>query len=101
MLLLLDQEIEDEEEEFVLREWSKIRRLEDGMYKKRANEGAFELLITKHLMDEEEKFKAYFRISRGKFASILHLIGEDLSVQPSNRIKSPITPAEKLGLTLR
>ena len=80
---------------------AKSRKLINKMFLKRKDEGVFKILISKHLRDEEERLKKYFRFTREQFASILQCIEDDLRVPSYNRVKSPITPAEKLALTLR
>lgn len=92
---------DDEEEEYLLRTYAKCRNPTSNMFFTRRNEGVFNMLINNHLIDNEEKFKAYFRFTREQFASILGYVEEDLRTEPYNRVSSPITAAEKLAVTLR
>lgn len=99
---LIANELSDINEE--LEELERVndkRRSVHSVYKNRCNEGVFNLLFKKHLLDDEVKFKAYFRLTRYQFYIILELIEDDLIVTSCNRVKRPITPAEKLALTLR
>lgn len=43
----------------------------------------------------------FFRLNFDQFTFILSLIKEDIELPPSNRVKRPITPDEKLAVTLR
>ncbi|CAI6373994.1 unnamed protein product [Macrosiphum euphorbiae] len=54
------------------------------MFKHRDSEGFYEILINRHLKNNNIKF-----------------LENQLVLQPTNRIKKPITPAEKLAVTLR
>ncbi|KAG8268919.1 hypothetical protein J6590_014492 [Homalodisca vitripennis] len=71
------------------------------LFKRRKSEGAYNVLITKHLIDNEVKFKEYFRLTRDQFFSLLGLVGEEITVKPYNRVIEPITAEMKLAVTLR
>lgn len=71
------------------------------MYIERSREGCFNILVERHLIDNETRFRAYFRVSFELFNYILNFIKDDIKRRPSNRVKKPITPEEKLSLTLR
>ncbi|CAI6370710.1 unnamed protein product [Macrosiphum euphorbiae] len=73
----------------------------DDIYNERKREGCFNNLIQRRLIDNESKFKAYFRVSFELFNNILNYMKEDIRRPPNNRIKKPITPEEKLCVTLR
>jgi len=79
----------------------KKKKPTDDIFKNRESEGFFEKLINRHLINNRNKFREYFRINYEQFNFLLTLVEEKLTLQPSNRIKKPITPAEKLSVTLR
>jgi len=97
------QLLEEEEEEFELFSslHSRKRKPVDNIYKFRESEGVFEILINRHLSKNETKFREYFHINYKQFDFLVSLIEVELCKEPSNRIKKPITVAEKLALTLR
>lgn len=103
MVAVLIKEIMDgdQEEEFILTEYAKFRKQVSDVFTNRRNEGTFNSLIKSHLLDEEEKFQRYFRLTRERFSFVLNLIEEDLTTSSYNRVKEPITAAEKLALTIR
>ncbi len=78
-----------------------FRKEVSGLFQNRVNEGMFNILIKSHLHDEEEKFRDYFWLTRERFSFVLSLDEEDLTTLSYNRVKEPITAAEKLALTLR
>lgn len=89
------------EANILTKKYCSIRRKTSDMFSSREDEGVFRLLIHKHLLDDEVKFKAYFRFTRHQFYYILDIVQGLLTCEPCNRVKRPITPAEKLALTLR
>ncbi|XP_039279369.1 uncharacterized protein LOC120350371 [Nilaparvata lugens] len=91
----------DEEEEFVLTKYAKVRESMSDVFSNRRSEGMFSSLVKNHLLDDEEKFRRYLRLPRGRFFDILNLINDDLTTSSYNRVKEPITTAEKLAVTLR
>lgn len=93
--------MDDDEEDYLLQTYAKCRKTVSNMYLRREDEGVLSILINNHLIDEEEKFKAYLRVTREQFASLLNYVEEDLRTEAYNRVKSPITPAGKLAVTLR
>jgi len=98
-LLLMD---EDEDEVSLFSDlMPKEKKPTDDIFKNRESEGFFEILINRHLINNHNKFREYFRINYEQFNFLLTLVEEKLTLQPSNRIKKPITPAEKLAVTLR
>lgn len=101
-LLLLKKHLADEDEEAVILEsYSNNRKSISTVFLKRQEEGAYNILINNHLLDEEEKFQRYFKLTREQFNSILNDIKDDLYISPCNRVMAPIRPAEKLAVTLR
>lgn len=99
--LVMEELNEIEEETAVVERLLDLRKYVSKVYSNRSSEGVFKILIQKHLLDDEVKFKAYFRFTREQFYDLLNLIEDDLKVDSCNRVKKPITPAEKLALTLR
>lgn len=97
------QLLEEEEEEFELFSslHSRKRKPVDNIYKFRESEGVFEILVNRHLNKNETKFREFFRINYKQFDFLVSLIEVELCKEPSNRIKKPISVAEKLALTLR
>jgi len=94
---------EEEEEEKLLFSYlnPKKKKKVDILYQSRSNEGFFEILIERHLLNNEPKFREFFRVNRQQFDYLLSLVKFELTKPPSNRVKKPITAAEKLSLTLR
>ena len=74
---------------------SKKRKTTDDIFKNHKTEGCFEILINRHLMGNQVKFREYFRISYEQFNFLLSLVEEKLYVVANNRVKNPILPAEK------
>lgn len=98
MLLVLLEE-EDEYEEM-----KKIRRRrarKHALYRRRREEGFYQILIKGHLKATEVKFRHFFRLNLSQFEFVLSLVQEDLRKKGSNFVKQPISPNEKLALTLR
>lgn len=91
----------DEEVNVLTKKFCSIRSKVSDVFSSREDEGVFQLLINKHLLDDEVKFKSYFRFTRHQFYYLLEMVEGLLTCEPSNRVKRPISPAEKLALTLR
>ncbi|KAG8221862.1 hypothetical protein J437_LFUL003238, partial [Ladona fulva] len=100
MEVVLYNYLEDEEEDETLLA-TMMRNSSNEIYRRRNSQGTFKILIQGHLFDDEEKFRQYFRVSRGLFSRILSAIKEDIIKDPCNRVIKPITPTEKLCVTLR
>lgn len=91
---------EEEDENWMatmLCEWNETLEI----FTERKVEGAYNALIRRHLLDEEEKFREYFRLSTSLFHFILNVIKYDIFLYPCNRVQEPISPEEKLCLALR
>lgn len=71
------------------------------LFKRRETEGSYTLLVRNHLIDSEVKFKEYFRLSRDQFSYLAEFVKKDCAVEPSNRVRNPISPEMKLAVTLR
>jgi hypothetical protein len=89
----------EEEEDYILERFHKQKPI-SAMYLCRER-GAYRSLIESSLLDDDLKFKAYFRFTREQFNSIFILIEHKIASNSYNRVKKPITPVGKLGLTLR
>jgi hypothetical protein len=89
----------EEEEDYILERFHKRKPI-GAMYLCR-EKGVYRGFIENHLLDDELKFKAYFRFTRKQFNFILTLIEDKIASSSYNRVKKPITPTEKLALTLR
>ncbi|KAI4455494.1 madf domain transcription factor [Holotrichia oblita] len=100
-LLLLEDEILQDEIDIITAIHNSTRNSASQLFQNRNSEGAFKVLIHRHLLDDEVKFKQYFRVTRQQFSFLLDLVKKDLNVEPCNRVRHPISPPEKLGLTLR
>jgi hypothetical protein len=58
-------------------------------------------LIGGHLINDDEKFREFFRPNRQQFNLIFSLIQEEISKNPTSRVLEPISLEEKQALTLR
>ena len=100
--LLLLYILEEEEEEDDLLMWNKLKRTEpNDLYLERETEGFQNILVNRHLIKDDSMFRKFFRLNIEQFNYILSLIESEIAGQSCNYIKHPISPAEKLGLTLR
>ena len=101
--ILLTLMLEEEEEDTIILANSlpKKRKPIDEMFKLWDSEGFYEVLINRHLKNNDIKFREFFRINDQQFDFLLSLIENQLILEPTNRVKKPITPAEKLAVTLR
>ncbi|KAL5245938.1 hypothetical protein ACI65C_013346 [Semiaphis heraclei] len=93
--------LEDEADDELLLLVHLFREESDAMYSERNREGCYNNLIQRRLIDNETRFRAYFRVSFELFNYILNYIREDIKRPPCNRVKKPISPEEKLSVTLR
>lgn len=94
---------EEEEEDNMLESLiiKKKRKSTKPMFLVREQEGFYEKLIKGHLMKDEKLFREFFRLNLKQFNFVLSLVKYDISSDPYNRVQQPITPEEKLALTLR
>jgi len=96
--------LEEEEEEDNMLEClmlKKKRKSTKPVFLMREQEGFFEKLIKGHLVNDEKLFREFFRLNLKQFNFVLSLVKNDISSVPYNRVQQPITPEEKLALTLR
>lgn len=70
-LLMLLEEEEEIEDEIVVGRLFKVRKSVSSIYTSREKEGVFKFLIHRHLLDDEVKFKSYFRFTRCQFEFLL------------------------------
>lgn len=96
-MVLEEEQDDDDESVAVCTENNNVSK----MFKNRAKEGVYELLVLKHLSDNDTKFKEFFRLTPHLFHSVLNHIKDEISSQPTNKHPVPISPEEKLCLTLR
>uniref|UniRef100_A0A0A9X8Y7 Ferredoxin--NADP reductase 2 n=1 Tax=Lygus hesperus TaxID=30085 RepID=A0A0A9X8Y7_LYGHE len=74
----------DEEEELILTKYAKVRKRVSDVFSNRRNEGMFSSLNKNHLLDDEEKFQSYFRLTRERFFFILNIINlESKTIAPA------------------
>lgn len=71
------------------------------LFKDRDEEGAYNILVKRHLMTDDLKFKEFFRLKREQFSKIADLIREDVTLQPTHRVKETLSAEMKLAVTLR
>lgn len=71
------------------------------IFSRRQTEGSFSILIERYLFSDHDKFTAFLRVSPRTFYIILKHIYNDIYVPPTNRIKNPIDPSQKLCIALR
>jgi len=101
LIKLLLEEIN--EEETIIEHAIKLNNMKKthNLFLTRKIEGFYNILIEKHLFKDEQKFREFFRLSYDQFNYVLNIIEDDIKINPSNRVRQPITPAEKLTITLR
>lgn len=97
-LLLLE---DDEDEDIIVQLLSEKRASISRIYKTRPEEGYFNILIRTHLTADEEKFRQFFRLNQNQFNFVLKLVDGDLTKPYTHFVKIPISPQEKLAVTLR
>lgn len=59
------------------------------------------MLINKHLKSSDSKFVEFFRLTQAQFAKVSLLIEMDITTEPTKFCPRPISPSEKLAVTLR
>ena len=105
LLALVLQEEEDDDallvDHFEGRTRKRKRKEVKAMYKARHTEGYSNILIANHLLEDDQAFRQFFRLSKAQVDFVLNMVGKDLTKQSCRRVKSPISPQEKLLLTLR
>lgn len=77
------------------------RRSPHKLYRQRSVEGAYNVLVDRHLLDDDTKFREYFRVSPVLFSKLLEDLKEDLEGIPTSWIRNPISAHNKLCMTLR
>ena len=70
-------------------------------YLKEDEEGYLKICINNHLLGDYVKFPQFFRLNELQFDFVLSLVKQDMKKSSTNCIPYPVSPEEKLGLTLR
>lgn len=96
LALLLTEEDEDDDYLNLILESNS-----SDLFLKRNQEGTYEMLVLRHLVDNDTKFREFFRLTPHLFNEVLNNIKDDIKSTPSKRYPIPISPQEKLCLTLR
>lgn len=73
----------------------------EEIYRSQRTEGCFKILIERHLIDNDTRFQAYFRLTPYLFDRVLSIVKVDLEKKSTNANPLPLTPEQKLCLTLR
>ncbi|KAL4091307.1 hypothetical protein QTP88_026010 [Uroleucon formosanum] len=89
------------EDELRLRMIPKPRNAPNSIIAMKETEGFFKKLIEGHLFNNEVKFREFFRVNREQFNLIFSLVKDDLTKELTMRVAVPISPDEKLAITLR
>ncbi|GLV46280.1 hypothetical protein CBL_20690 [Carabus blaptoides fortunei] len=92
---------EDEAHEEMIISHPKKRKKTHVLFDCRKTEGTFRTLFQNYLMKDDKLFQRYLGLPKEMFFWLLKVIQCDLKVQPTNRHKDPISPAQQLCLTLR
>lgn len=101
VIMYIIKEEERDEEIISLTMTKKKKKKTHDIFTTRRTEGAFKNLITRHLIDDEVKFQAYFRLTTQQFDFVLSAYSKEIASVPTNMVKYPISPKEKLAVTLR
>lgn len=96
--LLLESSSSEDEDEYECKT-KRIRR--HSLFVKRDEEGVFNTMIKRHLLDNDTKFLEYFRLTPHLFHRLLAGIESKITKLPSIRYPQPIEPKMKLCVTLR
>lgn len=101
LVTIIIMEEEDEEELLMFLNSTERNKAVDDMFSRRATEGAYNVTVERRLFGNEQHFRAYFRLSTELFQTVLSYVREDITKKPYNRRQHPISPEEKLCITLR
>lgn len=96
---LLIDEIEDDE--ILLHNYGMKRAKKLRLFELKSEEGLYQKLINNHLRKDHKKFSEFFRLSVEQFDFVLELIKHDIYKKSYNRNLYPVTPDEKLAITMR
>lgn len=61
-----------------------LRSEQNEMFKKRNEEGSYEILVKRHLIDNDSMFVTYFRLSPYLFHKAVDLIRDDIGRSPGS-----------------
>lgn len=100
LLTLLKEEEDDEEILFTILSKRKRRKIKH-IYTDRDKEDHGNSFIKNHLLYDEETYRQFFRLNKKQVDFVLSLIENNIKKTSSRRVKYPISPVEKLLLTLR
>ena len=89
------------EEEILVEELTKQNARVHTMFERRQEKGFYEILVNRHLIHDESKFREFLRLNITQFNCTLDLVRDLLLTESSNRYQYPIAPEEKLAITLR
>lgn len=78
-----------------------IKRNINRMIAHRTQEGAYCVLIERYLLEDEERFRSYFRPSLSEFDYVLSEINIDVKAHKTNFNQHPVSAKQKLCITLR
>lgn len=90
---------DDEEMWFLIFCMDFFRSKTNAIFEHRLQEGSYEILVNRHLMDNDTLFMNYFRLSPYLFQKILEIIRND--IENIGRKKIRITAEQKLCVALR
>lgn len=99
--VLLEEEEDDDLILLLLTHNNVGKKKVNALFTTRSLEGFSTILINRHLINDEEKFRLFFRLNVNQFNYVLSMIEAVVKREPYNRVRKPITPAEKLAVTLR
>lgn len=98
VIMHIIEEEKHDEEIFSLMMMKKNKKKTHAIFTTRCTDGDFENLITRHLIDDEVKFQALFRLTTEQFDFVLSAISKEIATTLTNMVKYP---KEKLAVSLR
>ncbi|KAE9522164.1 hypothetical protein AGLY_017424 [Aphis glycines] len=90
----------EEDDQLLMNTKNKKRKPISNLFSTRKSEGFFEKLIKGHFATDNIKFREFFRLNRRHFDFVLSSIKNQIQKTPTMRWHEPITPEEKLAVTL-
>lgn len=82
------------------REDSRDETRVNHIFKKRREEGMYQILMVNHLLAEQVKFREFLRVNRCQLNYLLDMVIGPLTRSATERHPIPISPEEKLYITL-
>ncbi|KAK4873257.1 hypothetical protein RN001_015286 [Aquatica leii] len=92
--------LEEEEQDELLIMLEQKQKDYHPMHLTRDEEGFQNILIQRHLLKDDSVFRTFYWLNIDQLNYILSLIKTNLTKQSCGEVKHPISPDEKLGLTL-